>query len=173
MTTFSGHLTDAQAQRLLDGALLAAEATEVEAHAAGCAECQALVESYAALGDALGALPSPELPADFTQGVLARIDDREMALVRERRFAAAICAAVLVALSAAVVLAGAGTWAPLARRLVGELGAAGQALRIGADVAAPILSALRLQIALLAAAVALPVLFLLSRLIPSPRTEIA
>jgi Na+/H+ antiporter NhaD/arsenite permease-like protein len=45
VTTFTGHLTDAQAQRLLDGALLPAEAAESEAHVAGCAECQALVFS--------------------------------------------------------------------------------------------------------------------------------
>lgn len=173
MTSFTGHLTDAQAQRLMDGALLESEAAEVEAHAAACPDCQALVESYQALGDALEALELPELPADFTAGVLARIDVRERAVARERRFAAAVCAAVLVALAAAVVLAGAGTWAPLASRVVNGLGAVGQALRIGADVVTPIVAALRLQLALLCAIVALPVLFLLSRLMPSPRAEVA
>jgi anti-sigma factor RsiW len=173
MTSFTGHLTDAQAQRLLDGVLLDAEAAEVEAHAASCQACQALVESYQALGDALGALELPELPADFTAGVLARIDVRERTVARERRFAAAVCAGVLVALVAAVILAGAGTWAPVASRVVNGLGTAGWALRIGAEVVTPIVSALRLQLALLCAAVALPVLFLLSRLMPAPRTEIA
>lgn len=173
MTTFTGHLTDAQAQRLMDGALLDAEAAEVEAHAASCADCQALVESYQALGDALGALEIPELPADFTADVLARIDVRERTVARERRFAVTVCAGVLVALIVAVVLAGAGTWAPVASRVVNGLGTAGRALRIGADVVTPIVSALRLQLALACAAVALPVLLLLSRLMPSPRAEVA
>lgn len=173
MTTFTGHLTDAQAQRLMDGVLLDAEAAEVEAHAASCAACQALVESYRELGDALAALEIPELPADFTAGVLARIDVRARTVARERRFAAAVCAGVLVALAAAVVLAGAGTWAPAASRLVSGLGAAGRALQLGADVVTPIVSALRLQLALLCAGVALPVLFLLSRLMPAPRPEVA
>lgn len=173
MTTLTGHLTDAQAQRLMDGVLLAAEAAEVEAHAASCAACQALVESYQVLGDALGALEIPELPADFTAGVLARVDARERAVARERRFAVAICAGVLVALAVAVAAAGAGTWAPLASRVVSGLGAAGRVLRIGADVVTPVVAALRLQLALACAAVALPVLFLLSRLMPSPRAEVA
>lgn len=174
MTTFSGHLTDAQAQRLLDGALADAEAPEVERHLDGCEACQALVESYQALGDALEeALSVPELPADFTAGVLARVDVRARATARERRFALAVCAAVAVALVAVAALAGAGTWAPLASRVVTDLGAAGRALRIGADVVAPIVSALRLQLALLCAVVALPVLFLLSRLMPSPHHEVA
>jgi anti-sigma factor RsiW len=173
MTTFTGHLTDAQAQRLMDGVLLESEAAEVEAHAAACRGCQALIESYQALGDALEALEVPELPADFTAGVLARIDVRERAVARERRFAVGICAGVLVALLVAVVLAGAGTWAPLASRVVNGLGATGQTLRLGAEVLPPIVSALRLQLALLCAVVAFPVLFLLHRLMPTPETEVA
>lgn len=174
MTTFTGHLTDAQAQRLLDGALLDAEGPEVERHLSACEGCQALVESYRALGEALEeALAVPELPADFTAGVLARVDVRARTAARERRFAVAVCAAVAVALLVVAALAGAGTWAPLASRVVNDLGAAGQALRIGADVVRPIVGALRLELALLSAAVALPVLFLLSRLMPAPRHEIA
>jgi hypothetical protein len=57
--------------------------------------------------------------------------------------------------------------------VVSDLGAAGQALRIGVDVVGPIVTALRLQLALLCAGVALPVLFLLSRLMPSPSHEVA
>jgi anti-sigma factor RsiW len=174
MTTFTGHLTDAQAQRLLDGALLEAEAAEVERHLSACEGCQALVASYSALGEALEeALAVPDLPADFTAGVLARVDARARAAARERRFAMGICAAVAVALVLVAALAGAGTWAPLASRVVSDLGAAGQALRIGVDVVGPIVTALRLQLALLCAGLALPVLFLLSRLMPSPSHEVA
>ncbi|ACL65604.1 conserved hypothetical protein [Anaeromyxobacter dehalogenans 2CP-1] len=177
MTTFTGHLTDAQAQRLMDGMLLEAEADEVLAHAGGCPECQALTESYRVLGDALGealgALELPELPRDFTAGVLSRIDAREHAVRRERRFAVAILAAVLVAIGVTVVAAGAGTWAPAASRLAGGLGSAGEALRLGAGLAATLLSALRFQLALACAVLAVPLLFALSRLIPSARAELA
>jgi anti-sigma factor RsiW len=173
MTTFTGHLTDAQAQRLVDGALLEAEASEVRAHAGACLECQGLVESYRILGAALDDLALPPLPADFTESVIARIDAEELAVRRERRDAFAIFGGVLAALVAVAALAGAGTWAPAASRLVAELGAAGRALRIGAEVLPPVVAALRIHIALLCLVVVLPVLFALSRLMPSPRTEIA
>ncbi|BDG06549.1 anti-sigma factor family protein [Anaeromyxobacter oryzae] len=173
MTTFTGHLTDAQAQRLVDGVLLETEAAEVEAHVAGCAACQAEVESYRLLGDALEGLEIPELPADFTVGVLERIETRERAVAHDRRAAAAIFGAALGGIVLAVVLLGAGTWAPEASRLVEGLGDAGRALRLSSDVLGPIVSALRIPIAAACAAAALPVLFALSRLMPSPRTEIA
>jgi anti-sigma factor RsiW len=172
MTTFSGHLTDAQAQRLVDGVPRLEEASEVESHAACCAECQALVESYRALEAALEGLEPTPLPADFTKGVIARIETRERAAARERRLAAAISAAVLAAITA-TALAGSSVWVPAAARLVDQMSAAGRALQVGAEVLPPLVSALRLPIAALCAVVAFPVLFALSRLIPSQRTEIA
>jgi anti-sigma factor RsiW len=175
VTTFTGHLSDAQAQRLLDGALLPAEAAETEAHVAGCAECQALVESFAALSDALAGLEVPALPSDFTAGVLEVIETRERAVVRERRFAAAVCGAALVTIvGVALWLLGATSWAPSLTAAVDQLGTAGRALRVAADVVPPVVSALRVQIAAACAALVLPLLFALSRLMtPSPRTELA
>jgi len=167
MTTFTGHLTDAQAQRLLDGLLVPAEAGEVESHAAGCAECQALVESFRALSDALGGLSLPPLPADFTEGVLARIDQRERAAARERRFAFGIAAAAVASVAIALVFT-VGVWAPGLASAVDALGRAGRTLRLGVEIATPVLSVLRLYIALAAALAALPVLYLLSRLMPAP-----
>jgi anti-sigma factor RsiW len=175
VTTFTGHLTDAQAQRLLDGALLPAEAAESEAHVAGCAECQALVESFAALSDALSGLAVPDLPSDFTATVLDEIDVRERAALRERRFALALCAAGLVAIAGVGLwLLGATSWAPALNGFADRLGVAGRTLRLAADVVPPVVSALRVQIAAACAALVLPLLFALSRLMtPSPRTELA
>lgn len=174
MTTFSGHLTDAQAQRVVDGALLGAEAHEVEAHVAGCLECQGLVATYEALGAALSReLEVPGLPDDFTDGVLALVDTRERAVRRERRFATVICAALLVAVATAAVLAGAGGWAPAGARLADTLGATARAVGLGAGVLPQLVSALRLPVALACVTAVLPLLFALSRLMPSPRTEIA
>ena len=167
------HLTDDLAQLLVDGALPADEADEALAHVAACLECQATVETYRMLAGALDDLEVPEVPAFFTAGVLDRIATRERALARERRTAAAIFGAALAAIAVAAVFLGAGTWAPAASRLVEGLGEAGRTLRLGSDVLGPIVSALRLPIAALCAAAALPILFALSRLMPSPRTEIA
>jgi anti-sigma factor RsiW len=172
MTTFTGHLTDAQAQRLLDGVLLPAEAAEVESHAAGCGECQALVASFQALSDALDGLELPPLPADFTEGVLALVDQRERAAARERRFAFGIAAAAIAAVCVAVV-SSIGTWGPGLASAVDALGSAGRALRLGVDIATPVVAALRLYIALAAALAAMPVLYLLSRLMPAPSAQIA
>jgi anti-sigma factor RsiW len=175
MTTFTGHLTDAQAQRLVDGALSAAEAAEVEAHEGACLECQALVESYRVLAGALDELPVPALPADFTASVLAAVDARERAAARERRLAAGILGAVAAALVALLLLAGPGAWAPAMSSAADQAGAAASVLRIGAGFLPAIVSALRLQIALAVAAFALPLLVALARLMPAPpaRTESA
>jgi anti-sigma factor RsiW len=172
MTTFTGHLTDAQAQRLIDGFLFADESAEVETHHAACAECQALVLSYRALADALDGLEAPELPADFTEGVLAIVETRERAAARERRLAFGIAASALASVAIALFLA-VGAWGPGLAAAVESLGSAGRALRLGLDIAAPVVSALRPYIALAAALAALPVLFLLSRLMPEPSAQLA
>jgi anti-sigma factor RsiW len=172
MTTFTGHLTDAQAQRLLDGMLFPAEAAEAESHAAGCGECQTVIESFRALSDALDGLELPPLPAGFTEGVLARIDQHERAAARERRFAFGIAAASLVAVAAAVIFT-IGDWAPGLASAVEALGSASRTLRLSVEIATPVVFALRLYLALAAALAALPVLFLLSRLMPAPSAQIA
>ncbi|HEY6100340.1 MAG TPA: anti-sigma factor [Anaeromyxobacter sp.] len=177
MTTFSGHLTDAQAQRLLDGALEPSRDGGVESHLAGCAECQALVESYRALCEALGGLDAelPPLPDDFTAAVLAGIDLRERAVARDRRLAFGILAGVLAAAVAVFAVAGAGAWAPTLSGWADGLGSTARAVRIGAGFVPTVVHALRLQILLAAAAVALPLLIAFARLMPAPapRTETA
>jgi len=171
MTTLSGHLTDAQAQRLLERALDPRSDAGVAEHAASCAGCGALVESFRALEEALGDLRVPELPADFTAQVMARIDVVERAAARERRWAFGIAAAVI--LVAGVSLAGAGaTGLGNAVSTVSErLDLAGRTLRVGLGVLPGLLSALRLQLLLATTALSLPIFYGLSRLMPSARAE--
>ncbi|MGC3998300.1 MAG: anti-sigma factor [Anaeromyxobacter sp.] len=173
MTTPTPHLSDAQAQLLVDGALLPFEATAHEAHAAGCPDCRALILSYRLLGEALGDLEVPEIPLDFTEGVMASIELRQHRVARERRWAIGILAAVSAALVTVAVLSGGTAWLPATQRLTSSLTSTLSAFHAGADLLGPVVSALRVQIAALCAAVALPFLFLLSRLMPAPRTEIA
>jgi anti-sigma factor RsiW len=160
------HLTDEQAQSLVDGLLAERLRDAYEAHAGACAECRVLVESYRALGDALAGLDAPLPPPDFTDAVMARIDVREAARAWERRLAlgilgAAACAAVVI-----FALLGANAWAPVFSRLSGGIRDAATAFSVGADVCAPLLRALRVQIALGSAALALPLFYALSRLAP-------
>ncbi len=168
MTTLTGHLTDAQAQRLVDGVLSAAEAPEVERHAAACAACRATVETYRMLASALEDLEVPPLPADFTDGVLALVEAREHAVARERRHAIAILAAVVAATAVAFGIAGAGAWAPVVSSAADLFGRAAWAFQIGSFVP-HVVSALRLQIIVAAAVLALPLLVAFARLMPSPR----
>ena len=171
MNTLAGHLTDAQAQRLLDGVLLPAEAAEVEAHAAGCEACAELVDSYRELALSLDALPAPELPADFTAGVLERVARHERIVGRERRAAAALVAGSLLALAAALIAGGGGAWIPAATRFADQIGEVAHALRLGSQVLPPLWGALRVPVAATSAALCIPLLLALSRFIPSPRTE--
>ena len=160
------HLTDEQAQSLVDGLLPERLREPCEAHAAACAECRVVVESYRALGDALAGLDAPLPPPDFTDVVMARIDDREAARAWERRLALGILGAAACAALVIFALLGANAWAPVFSRLSGGIRDAANAFSIGADVCAPLLHALRVQIALGAAALALPLLLALSRLVP-------
>jgi anti-sigma factor RsiW len=171
MTTVSGHLTEAQAQRLLDGQLDPASDSGVEAHVACCAECCALVDSFAALGEALSGLSAPELPADFTATVMARIDDVDRAAARERRWAFGLAAAVLLVAVASVTAAGATGLANVVSTVSEQLELAGRALRVGVGVLPGLLSALRLPLLLATTALSLPILYGLSRLMPAARTE--
>jgi anti-sigma factor RsiW len=174
MTTLPGHLTDAAAQRLVDGALPQDEALAAEAHVAGCPACAAEVETYRLLSSALDGLEVPALPADFTEGVLARIDAQERALARERRHALAILAGVVAATAAAFVVAGAAAWAPTLSSAADLLGTAARAFQLGSGFVPKLLSTLRFQIIFAAAALALPLLLALVRLIPAaPRADTA
>jgi anti-sigma factor RsiW len=174
MTALQGHLDDARAQRLVDGALPADEALAAEAHLARCPACAAEVETYRLLASALDDLDVPALPADFTEGVLARIDVRERAVERERRHALAILAGVVAATAVAFAVAGAGAWAPAVSSLADVLGAGARTVQVASGFVPGIVSALRFQIILAAAALALPLLLALVRLMPAPeRSEIA
>ncbi len=164
------HLTDDEAQALLDGLLDAPSAARVEAHLEGCADCQALVASFDALSEALSTLPVSEPPADFTAGVMARIDARERSLAADRRVALGILGAVAALLLVAVAAAGQAAWAP-ALSAVSTAGVrALQAFRVSSDVLSPVLSALRLPILLATAALGIPLVLALARL-SQPRSR--
>jgi anti-sigma factor RsiW len=171
MTTISGHLTDAMAQRLVDGTLDPVEDAGAEAHAGCCPECAALVETYRVLGDALDDLEIPPLPAGFTAAVMDRLDVLERARARERRFAVAVLAGLLAAVTGGLVAAGVGGFGSAVANLADALGPATQALRIGTGVVPGLLSALRVPLLVGASAVAIPLLFGLTRLMPAPRTQ--
>jgi anti-sigma factor RsiW len=170
MTNLSGHLTDAQAQRLVDGALDPVRDAGVPRHAEACAECQGLVESYRALAEALSNLDpaaAAPLPGGFTAGVMARIDARERVVARERRLALLILGGAVAAAAAVFAIGGASAWAPTLARWVDGLGEASRALRIGSSFVPTLVSALRVQILVGAAVVAAPLLLALSRLVPA------
>ena len=171
MTTLTGHLTDAQAQRLLDGQLDAARDAGVEAHALGCAECATLVESYRALGDALDGLELPPLPADFTEGVLSRIELVERAQARERRVAALVVAAAALLGCAALTAAVAGGLVPALTSAAEQLGLAARALKLGSGVLPGVLSAVRGYVLCAALAAGAPLVYGLLRLSPAPRAQ--
>jgi anti-sigma factor RsiW len=165
------HLTDELAQGLLDRQLDPACCAEVEAHLACCAGCGALVESYRVLGESLDRLDPGEPPPDFTAAVMQRIDDVERARARERRLAFGIVAGTLVAAAAVRVVAGAGSLASAVGAWAETVGHSAQAFRIGRGLLPGVLSAVRLPLLLAAAACALPLLAMLARLMPAPRTE--
>ncbi len=161
-----GHLTDELAQRLVDAAMPAQDEVEWRAHAAGCPPCAALLRSYRALGSALAGLGHDLLPPDFTASVMSAIDARERARSSERRLAVAILAAAAFVCAAVFAAAGASGFAAVLSRLSAGVGGLARTLVIGVDVLSPLVRALRLQIALGCAALGLPILFALSRLVP-------
>lgn len=161
------HLTDEEVQLHLEGLLPSGESARVAAHLDGCPDCQALVVSFEGLDEALAALPAAEPPSDFTAGVMARIDERERSAARERRVAGAVLGAVGAAALASLALAGPSAWAPALSGASSELARGLQALRIAGDVLSPVVGALRPQIAVACAALGLPLLFGLSRLVPA------
>jgi len=158
------HLTDEEAQLHLESGLAGPERGRVETHLAGCSSCQALVQSFEALSEALSGMPVAEPPADFTAGVLARIDERELARTSERRIAVAVLGAVGVSLAVALAIAGQAAWAPALSAVSTTSVKALQAFRITSDVLSPLVSALRLEIIVVAAALGIPLTLALSRL---------
>lgn len=172
MTT-SPHLGDERAQRLLEGLLPAAEAGPAEAHLAACPACRALVESHRALAAALEGLAAPEPPADFTAGVLARLERRRRAAAWESRLGAAILVASAAAAAALFASAGQSAWAGAVGAALRSLRETATALRIGAEAAEPLVSALRPQIMAACAALALLLFLALARLASARRAESA
>jgi anti-sigma factor RsiW len=158
------HLTDDEAQLHLESGLSAPEGARVETHLAGCPSCQALVSSFEALSEALTSMPVAEPPADFTAAVMARIDEREFARARERQVTLAVLGAVAVSLVVALAFAGQAAWAPALSAVSTGAVKALLAFRITSDVLSPLVSALRLQIIVVAAAVGIPLTLALSRL---------
>jgi anti-sigma factor RsiW len=164
------HLTEDEAQAFLDGLLDAPAAARAEAHLEGCEGCQALVASFDALSEALSALPVAEPPADFTAGVLARIDARERSLAADRRVAVGILGAVAALLVVALAAAGQSAWAPALSAVSATAVRTLQAFRVSSDVLSPVLSALRLPILLATAAMGIPLVLALARL-SQPRSR--
>ena len=161
------HLTDELAQAYVDGALSTAEAESCFEHTASCPECCILVESYRALAADLEALPALEPDLDFTASVMSSIDEKELAAARERRFAwglVGLAAFVAAALFASV---GAAAWAPTLGTFSQFLNSASHAVRLSADVAGPIASAMRAQILVACVVLTLPLLLAIRQLVPS------
>lgn len=162
----NAHLTDELAQGFVDELLDEDTRARCAEHAAGCANCQLLVASYRALGDALAGLGMPLPPPDFTDTVMARIDAREQSRAWERRLAVGIVIAATVVAAAFFAAAGASAWAPAVSRASGALGDLATAISVGSSVVSPVVRALRPQIALGCAALGFPLLYALSRLVP-------
>lgn len=138
------HLDDAALQALADGSLRGPEGMTAREHCESCALCEGERAAYAALDARLSGLAVPPLPADFTAGVLAAAAGREQHLVARRQHAlAAIPAAALALLS---ILGWAFSAGPGQR--VNEIVAGALAVREAADLAGPLVNALRLPLAL-------------------------
>ena len=167
------HLTEDEAQLLVDGTLPAGDETRLRSHHLACPDCQALVLSFEALDEALDGLPAAEPPVDFTVGVMARIDARERSLAAERRVAVALLGALALGIAAAVLLAGPAAWAPVLSAVSSATVGLIQVVRLSGGVLGPLVEALRLQILLGAAVLGLPLLLALSRLIPARQRLVA
>lgn len=162
----STHLTDDLAQAYVDRALPEAERALWMGHLDGCAECGLLVESYRALSAALDDLDAPAPPAGFTAAVMERIDLSERQRAWDRRLALGILSIATCLALTVLALAGSAGLAPALAGAAGAFARFATATSLAVDVAAPLVHALRFQIAIGCAALALPILFALSRLLP-------
>jgi len=158
------HLDDERAQRYLDGQLPEPERARADAHLASCGDCRLVLDGCRALAEALSDLPAALPPPDFTEVVLARVQERERTVSRERRVAAAVLGAVAAVAAVLVMVGGPAAWAPALSRFGAGLDVAVTWCRIGTDVAEPLLRALRLEIAAATAGAAIPLLYALRRL---------
>jgi anti-sigma factor RsiW len=163
------HLDDVAAQRLAEGGLPAEEEARAGAHVARCPDCALLLESHRALAAALDGLDLPEVPADFTAGVLAEVARRERAAARDRRAVAIIGGATLAGLAVALAAGARPAWIPAATELAEQLGIVVSAFHLGAEVLPGLLGALRLPLAAACALLALPLVLTLPRLAAAPR----
>jgi anti-sigma factor RsiW len=161
------HLSEDEVQLHLDGLVPPGDLDRVTGHLDACAQCRALVRSFQALGEALDRLPLAEPPADFTLGVLARIDERQRAAARERRLAAIVLGVTVGAMASTVALAGQSAWAPVLSEASAAFVQGVRAVRISGAVLSPVVGALRLPIAVACSALGLPLLLGLSRLLPA------
>lgn len=138
------HLDDAALQSLADGSLRGPEGMAAREHCESCALCEGERAAYAALDARLSGLVLPPLPSDFTAGVLAAAAGREQLLAARRQHALAALPAAALALVS--ILGWAFSAAPGQR--VREIIAGALALREAVDLAGPLVSALRLPLAL-------------------------
>lgn len=160
------HLSDEQAQALVDRALPDDERARCHEHLASCPDCELLVESYRALSAALDDLDAPAPPPGFTAEVMACIALADRRRAWDRRLALGILGVATCLAAALLALAGGPGWARTLAGAADALAHLGTAVSVAVGVASPLLQALRLQIAVACAAVALPLLFALSRLVP-------
>jgi len=167
------HLTEEEAQLHLEDLLPHGDHARVEEHLALCGDCRALVLSFEALEAALAQLPAAEPPPDFTAGVFARIDERKRTAARDRRVAVGVLGAAAAALAVTVALAGQSAWAPALSQASAALAEGVQAARISRQVLSPIVGALRLQILVACAALGLPLILGLVRLVPVRARQVA
>ncbi|MHB8418758.1 MAG: hypothetical protein ACYDCL_11825 [Myxococcales bacterium] len=149
------HLIDERAQDLASGAPAAAEEA---AHLEACEPCRELAQSYRELSRALSTLPAPPAPG-LTPAVLARIEAR--GVLREQ-----------LALGGLLLLLGLWT-SGLLLRLALPVPSEGAAFLAAASALArvalslgPALPALQALAALACAAVGVPAVFVLYRLLP-------
>jgi anti-sigma factor RsiW len=160
------HLTDEVAQAYVDRALTAEERARWAGHLDRCAECRLLVESYRALSAALDDLDIPAAPAGFTAAVMERIDLSERQRAWDRRLALGILGVATFLALVLLGVAGSAGWAPALAAAAGAFARATTAASLAVEVGAPLVRALRLQIAIGCGALVLPLLLALSRLVP-------
>lgn len=70
----SAHRLQQQLSAYLDGELAPDDMAEVRRHLTDCPTCQEELEGLRLVKTTLAGLTQPELPADFTAGVWARIE---------------------------------------------------------------------------------------------------
>ena len=103
--------------------------------------------------------------------MVARLGRRRRAAAWENRLGAAILVVSAAAAAALFASAGQTAWAGAVGAALRSLRETATALRIGAEAAGPLVSALRPQIMAACAALALPLFLALARLAPARRAE--